>query len=70
MAWITVDVALALLGLAVLALLGFWLWRRVQVLGCEVRAASQRLGVAAAALDGAAAQPGSGRSAAGAGRPA
>ncbi len=70
MAWIAVDVALAVFGSAVLALLGLRLWRRVQVLGREVRAASQRLGVAAAALDGAAAQPGSGRSAAGADCPA
>lgn len=68
MAWIVVDVALALLGLAVLCLLALRLWRQVRALGREVGAAGERVRTAAAALEelrppaGSAAPPSSGGS--------
>jgi len=51
-AWIVLDVALAVAGLVVLGLLAFRLWRQARALGREVAAAGERLGVAAATLDG------------------
>ncbi|MGI8698249.1 MAG: hypothetical protein ACR2J0_03775 [Mycobacteriales bacterium] len=51
MAWIVLDVALAVAGLVVLGLLAFRLWRQVRALGREVVAAGERLGAAAATLD-------------------
>lgn len=51
MVWLAVDVALAVLGLAVLAALGWWLWRRVRALGRDVAAASDRLAAALGELE-------------------
>lgn len=51
MAWIVVDVSLAVIGLVVLGLLALRLWRQVRVLGREVRAAGERIQTAAATLD-------------------
>jgi hypothetical protein len=45
-AWIGVDVALAVAGLLVLALLTLRLWRQVRQLGRDVAAASSRIATA------------------------
>lgn len=51
MVWTAAEVALAVIGLTVLAVLGVRLWRQVRVLTREVGAAAERLGAATAALD-------------------
>lgn len=43
MPWILLDIALAVLALAVLVLAGLQLWRRVKALGSAVAAAGTRL---------------------------
>ena len=51
MVWTVAEVALAVIGLAVLAVLGLRLWRQVRVLTREVAAAAERISAAAAMLD-------------------
>lgn len=43
MLWIVIDVALAVIGLAVLAGLTFRLWRQVRAFGRDVSAAGSRI---------------------------
>ena len=57
MRWILVDVVLALLALAVLAVLLLGLWRKVKALSSTVSQASERIG---RATDGLAAAQGAG----------
>ncbi len=51
MLWVAVDVAVGVLGLVVLGLLGWRLWRQVRVLGRQVSAAGQRIAEATAELE-------------------
>jgi hypothetical protein len=51
MPWIGLDVALAVVGLAVLAAFSVRLYRQVRGFGREVSAAGERLGEALAGLD-------------------
>jgi len=44
--WVLIDVALGVLGLAVLALLSVRLWRQVRQLGREVATAGERIATA------------------------
>ncbi|WP_066887668.1 hypothetical protein [Carbonactinospora thermoautotrophica] len=67
MVWVVVNVLLAVAGLAVLAVLGWRLWRDVRVLGRAVTAAADRLNTAVAQLE--AATRGQGRHEVGSQRP-
>jgi len=58
MRWVIFYVALAVTGFAVLAVVGFRLWRDVRVLGQAVSSASRRLADAAAELESAGGGPG------------
>lgn len=51
MLWILIDVAFAVVGLLVLALLAVRLYRQVRTFGRQVTAASERLAEASARLD-------------------
>ncbi len=51
MVWLAVDVALAVVGLAVLALLALRVWRQVRALSRAVGAAAEQLRAATVALD-------------------
>ena len=53
MRWILLDLALALVSLAVLAVLVLGLWRKVKALSAAVAAAEERIGAATAALEAA-----------------
>ncbi|HWB67643.1 MAG TPA: hypothetical protein VG708_12535 [Mycobacteriales bacterium] len=51
MIWIGVDIALAVIGLAVLAGLAVRLWRQVRQLGRDVAAAGERISAASDQLN-------------------
>jgi len=50
MAWVGVDIAIAVVGLLILALLTFRLWRQVRQLGRDVSAAGSRIATASEEL--------------------
>jgi hypothetical protein len=61
MPWVIFYVTLAVVGFAVLGVVGFRLWRDARELGRAVSTASHRLAEAAAELDAAAQVPADGR---------
>lgn len=61
MVWVGIDIALAVIGLLVLAVLAVRLWRQVRAFGRDVSSAATRLAAASEEL-GRIAPPGTGRS--------